>query len=82
MATALSTLGSHRPSLGHSRAAGLGPIKRLLSRLSRPVASGPRPLDLALLSPHWLRDLGLPEDYGRPSYDEGLVDWTRLERRR
>lgn len=82
MATALSTLGSRRPSLGYSRAAGLGPIKRLLGYLSRPATNGPRPLDLAQLSPHWLRDLGLPEDYGRPSYDEGLVDWMRLERRR
>jgi hypothetical protein len=26
---------------------------------------GARPLDPAAMSPHWLRDLGLPEDYGR-----------------
>ncbi len=35
-----------------------------LARLFR-TRGGPRPLDSAALSPHWLRDLGLPEDYGR-----------------
>jgi hypothetical protein len=46
-----------------------GWLGRALGHLFR-ARGGPRPLDPAALSPHWLRDLGLPEDYGRPGRDE------------
>ena len=80
MAVALSTQSSHRPLAGRSRAAER--ITRLLGRLLRPAAGGAKPLDPAQLSPYWLRDLGLPEDYGRSHLHGGLADWTRLDRYR
>ena len=80
MAIALSTLGSHRPLSGRSRLAER--IAGFLGRLLRPAARRPKPLDLTQFPPHWLRDLGLPEDYGRFRRHEGLVDWTRLDRYR
>ena len=56
-------------------------LARLLGRLLRPAASGPELLDPAQLSPHLLRDMGLPVDGSRPSR-ASLADWSRLERRR
>ena len=56
-------------------------LARLLGRLLLPAARGPELLDPARLSPHLLRDMGLPEDCGRPAR-ASLADWSRLERPR
>lgn len=56
-------------------------LARLLGRLFRSSRNEPGPPDPADLSPYWLRDIGLPEDYGR-RHEDRMDDWLRLERRR
>jgi hypothetical protein len=63
---ALTTLGAVRTL---PRLVAAGWLGLALARLFRPRA-GPRPLDPAALSPRWLRDLGLPEDYGRTGEEQ------------
>jgi hypothetical protein len=56
-------------------------LARVLGRLVRPGARGPELLDPAELSPHLLRDIGLPEDCGRRSR-ASTAHWSRPEHRR
>ena len=56
-------------------------LARILRDLFRFARNEPGPVDPAELSPHWLRDIGLPEDYGRPSRADP-AEWARLEHRR
>lgn len=55
-------------------------LARLLGRLVRSARNEPGPPpDPAGLPPRWLRDIGLPEDYGR-RYEDRMDDWFRLGR--